>query len=210
MITIEIEGITCAGKTTTIPVLTNLLEEKGLTVVSAKEPGETLLGRLARNYVLEVSPSKRHALSDMLLFLAARSNVYEEVISSNTSDVALFDRHYGSTFVYQCCLGGVPCSLLETLSSQMGYKVDMSFILDLEPKVAYERHIKREEIEPRADGGNYCSKSEFLEYNEKARMGFCRYYTDKRRSDNAFIINSTEAVETIAENIAAKIAPQTD
>ena len=182
-------------------------EEKGISVATVKEPGQTELGKLARKYILNVPASKRHDLSDMLLFLAARTNIYEELLSSSTKDVALFDRHYGSTFVYQCCIGSVQWQLLKTLTTQLGYKVDLSFILDLDTNIAYSRYVERERLDPRAIDGKFIDEKEFCDYNDRARMCFWRYYTDERNVDDTFIINSNRDVKEMAQDITAKIVP---
>ena len=97
---ITFEGIDGAGKSTHIPFVTQLLRERGLTVVATREPGGTELGERLRELVLH---HKMHLETEALLMFASRREHLAQVIEPALArgDWVISDRFTDATFAYQ-------------------------------------------------------------------------------------------------------------
>ena len=70
---ITVEGIEGVGKSTNIDFLSSLIEAKGLSVVSTREPGGTPIAERIRALLLEHGEETMTDIAELLLFFAARS-----------------------------------------------------------------------------------------------------------------------------------------
>lgn len=97
---ITFEGIDGAGKSTHIPFVTQLLRERGMTVVATREPGGTDLGERLRELVLH---HKMHLETEALLMFASRREHLAQVIEPALArgDWVISDRFTDATFAYQ-------------------------------------------------------------------------------------------------------------
>jgi dTMP kinase len=96
------EGIDGSGKSTQARLLANALSEAGLSVLSVREPGGTVLGEQIRTLLLnpEAAISPR---AEALLFAAARAQLVEDVIEPAllAGQHVIADRFVDSTTAYQ-------------------------------------------------------------------------------------------------------------
>ena len=76
---ITLDGIDGSGKTTQASLLSESLGNLGLDVVHTRDPGSTIAGDVIRNLLLN-SDTPLHRRSEAMLFMAARSELVEEVI----------------------------------------------------------------------------------------------------------------------------------
>ncbi|WP_443113278.1 dTMP kinase [Herbaspirillum seropedicae] len=97
---ITFEGIDGAGKSTHIPFVTQLLRDRGLSVVATREPGGTELGERLRELVLH---HKMHLETEALLMFASRREHLAQVIEPALArgDWVISDRFTDATFAYQ-------------------------------------------------------------------------------------------------------------
>lgn len=132
---ITLEGPDGAGKSLQAATLAERLAASDRTVVLTREPGGTPLGERVRGVVLEVSSDERDALSDALLFNAARRQLVSDVIAPALADGAFVvcDRFADSTLAYQGYGGGAPLDALATLAeiATGGLVPDRTVLLDL-------------------------------------------------------------------------------
>ncbi|HEY7969229.1 MAG TPA: dTMP kinase, partial [Candidatus Limnocylindrales bacterium] len=77
---ITFEGPEGSGKTTQAARLVSTLRERGIPVLSTREPGGTVLGERIREILLAPSDQPVDPLADALLFNAARRQLVSEVI----------------------------------------------------------------------------------------------------------------------------------
>src|SRR3954469_15363182 len=77
---ITLEGPDGAGKSTQAPLLIDRIRETGREVVLTREPGGTALGERIRDVLMYAPDGSHDALSDALLFNAARARQVSEVI----------------------------------------------------------------------------------------------------------------------------------
>lgn len=92
---VALEGIDCMGKSTQI----ELLKESFKHAVFTQEPGATELGKHLRELLLNKSCtfSKK---TELLLFLADRSEHYEEILGKNKNKLIISDRSLISGLAY--------------------------------------------------------------------------------------------------------------
>jgi dTMP kinase len=132
---ITFEGGEGGGKTTQVALLQTALEALGKTVVVAREPGGTTIGEQIRELVLSVKNLGIADTTEVLLFQAARAQIYHEVVlpALAAGNIVLMDRSRDSSVVYQGMVRGFGAELIEklnTISTQNTYP-SMTFLLDL-------------------------------------------------------------------------------
>ncbi len=107
---ITIEGPDGAGKSSQATLLAEHIRGIGRTVVLTREPGGTVVGEGVRNVLLDLEGEGHTAVSDALLYNAARHHSVIEVIKPalERGDVVISDRYVDSTLAYQGYGGGAP------------------------------------------------------------------------------------------------------
>jgi dTMP kinase len=137
---ITFEGIDGAGKSTHIAAVVALLRNRGLNVVSTREPGGTPLGERLRELLLHEA---MHLETEAMLMFAARREHLAQVIEPALArgDWVVCDRFSDSTFAYQGGGRGLDRNKLAELELwvQGGLQPDLTFLFDLPPQVAGER-----------------------------------------------------------------------
>ncbi len=138
---IVIEGIDGSGKSTQAERLKEWLERRtGRETVHTYEPGGWAGGETFRENLLNAS--QYSALSELLLFLADRSEHVNRVIlpALSSGKNVICERYNASTLAYQC--GGHNMNLEEAqriISSCKFPEPDMNIILNINPETAIER-----------------------------------------------------------------------
>jgi dTMP kinase len=107
---ITIEGPDGAGKSSQATLLAEHLRALGKNVVLTREPGGTVVGEGVRNVLLDLEGEGHTAVSDALLYNAARHHSVIEVIKPalERGDIVISDRYVDSTLAYQGYGGGAP------------------------------------------------------------------------------------------------------
>lgn len=106
---ITFEGTEASGKSTVADAVIGRWAAQGKTVLHVREPGGTPLGEGIRGLLFDYHDNMR-IRSELLLFLASRSELVETVIAPALADgqTVLCDRFLDSTLAYQAILGGLP------------------------------------------------------------------------------------------------------
>lgn len=150
---ISFEGGEGTGKSTQIRRFTEFLKKKGIDVVVTREPGGTLGAEEIRYLLLQGSPDRWGAMTEALLMFAARKDHVDRLISPSLSQGkwVLCDRFTDSSWVYQGYVGGVGEQKIERLQEIVldGIEPDLTFILDLPPKIGLDRTQDRKSVEDR-------------------------------------------------------------
>jgi len=139
---ITLEGGDGSGKSTQIVALTEWLQQRGSTVVQAREPGGTDLGAELREIILHrrgyIAPR-----AEALLYAADRAHNVATVVRSalKRGDVVIQDRYLDSSVAYQGA-GRVldPAEVRDvSLWATEGLLPNLTVLLDLDPTVGRER-----------------------------------------------------------------------
>src|ERR1700754_1993983 len=77
---LALDGPDGGGKTTQVARLADWLRERGLVVVTCREPGGAALGNRLRAIVMDRDTVPISIRAEMLLFMASRAQMVEEVI----------------------------------------------------------------------------------------------------------------------------------
>ena len=168
---ITFEGGEGAGKTTQIRRLKTRLEALSLACHVTREPGGTAGAELIRSLILDGQRPPLDALTETLLFYAARANHLAEGIrpALQRGAFVLCDRFSDSTRVYQGVLGSVPHATLEALEALVVADTipDLTLLLDIPTEVGMQRAAARrgEDLADRFE-------SETFGFHEKLRQGF--------------------------------------
>jgi len=168
---ITFEGGEGAGKSTQIRRLHARLQARSIKTHVTREPGGTPGAELIRALILDGTEPSLDALTETLLFYAARANHLAEFIRPALArgDVVICDRFSDSTRVYQGVLGAVPSAVVEQLEALVvaETKPDLTIILDIPPETGLARASQRR-------GSHQADRfeSESLEFHKKLRQGF--------------------------------------
>lgn len=137
---ISIEGMDGAGKSTHIPAIITQLQQRGVEVVSTREPGGTALGEQLREILLH---EPMHPETEAMLMFAARREHIAQVIQPALARGAyvLTDRFSDATYAYQCGAKGVSAEKIMQLEQwvQEGLQPDVTLLFDVPPEVSLQR-----------------------------------------------------------------------
>src|SRR5258708_32046103 len=103
------DGVDGAGKSTQIDLLADALRQRGREVVTCRDPGSTALGERLREILLHHHGTPIHRRSEMLLYMASRAALVEEVIrpALAAGKIVISDRYLLANVVYQAHAGGL-------------------------------------------------------------------------------------------------------
>lgn len=148
------EGIDGAGKTTQARMLSQRLNQEGITATIVADPGTTSIGTAIRQILLHndapISPA-----AQMLLFSAARAELSAHIQQLLAEDhVVICDRWLLSTLVYQGEINNISTDLIINIFRETSYLCpDMLFLMDIAPENVRQRrpvgHTKPDRYERR-------------------------------------------------------------
>jgi dTMP kinase len=136
------DGLDGVGKSTQRTLFIDWLTAQGHDVVCCQDPGSTPLGEAVRAILLgHRLPIAR--MSEMLLFMAARAQLVEEVIRPALArgQTVVSDRYLLANVVYQGHAGGLDVDTIWRIGGVAtdGVMPDAVFVLDMPPRAAAER-----------------------------------------------------------------------
>ncbi len=139
---IVIDGPDGSGKSTQVAMLTEYLGSVGKTVLSLRDPGGTQIGEAVRKILLSPAHDKMAAQTELLLYTAARLQLYFEKIAPalQAGDWVICDRWIYSTCAYQGAAGQIGLEVVFQLSDAMGLPwADQAIILDVDAQMGLAR-----------------------------------------------------------------------
>ena len=172
---IVFEGIEGSGKTSHINFVSNYLKKKKINFIRIREPGGSKNSEKIRNLILN-SKSIFNKNTDLLLYLAARSENIEILKKFYKKKIILIDRFVDSTIAYQHYGFGVEKSLIKTINSYLlkNIKIDFTFLNIVDKKNLFKRLKNRKSL-------NRYDKFDYKFY-QKVQTGFLRLAKKKRKS----------------------------
>ncbi len=141
---ISFEGIDGCGKSTQTRLLAADLRAAGRDVVLTREPGGSPGAEEIRRLVLEGPPARWSAMTELLLFMAARRDHVERVIrpALEAGRTVITDRFADSTRVYQGRGDGrAQVEALHDLA--IGIEPDLTVLIDLDAETGRRRSLER-------------------------------------------------------------------
>jgi dTMP kinase len=144
---IVFEGIEGSGKSHHISVVSKYLDKKKISYIKIREPGGNLNSEKIRRLILN-KKSDFNKNTDLLLYLAARSENINTIKNSYKKKVILIDRFIDSTIAYQHFGMGVDINLIKTLNKFLlkHIKVDFTFLNVVNKINLYSRLKKRKSL----------------------------------------------------------------
>lgn len=172
---ITFEGGEGVGKSTQVKRLLVRLNRGNIEAVRTREPGGTPTAEAVRAFILQGRSEAWGPGAEAVLFAAARLNHVNELVAPNLAQGrwVISDRFHDSTRAYQGLTGGVDEKLirgLETLALN-GHQPDLTFVLDMDPAVAFARVGSRQIEAALAETGDRFEKED-LTWHARLRQAF--------------------------------------
>ena len=146
---ITLEGPEGSGKSSQLPDLAEFLRGQGWEVLTTREPGGTPIGDQIRQILMRLDNQELHPRTEILLFLASRAQLVEQVIKPALREgkLVLCDRFGDSTLAYQGYGHGLN---LDTLRTMLDFatdklKPDLTLLLDVDVETGLQRKRKEDE-----------------------------------------------------------------
>jgi dTMP kinase len=192
------DGIDGAGKSTQISLLADWLRAKGKEVVTCRDPGSTELGEKLRGLLLDHHDTPIHRRSEMLMYMAARAQLVEEVIrpALAAGKSVISDRYLLANVVYQAHAGGLsPEEVWQVgLVTVAGIMPTLTIILDLPASTAAAR-FNRAPDRMEAQG---------LEYMERVRQGFL--LEAAKKPNEIVVVDASQSPQQIHSQVVNAIS----
>ena len=191
---ITFEGGEGSGKTTQIEKLSQELQNRGLQVITTREPGGTKLGEHVRDCLLNpdfgISFGPR---AELMLYLASRVQNLEDMIRPAIAEgkIVLCDRFNDSSIAYQGGARDLGIDHVEQLCELAcnGFGPDITFFLDIDPEVGMSR-LEREHDRLEGEG---------LAFHKKVRESF--HQIAKQHPERIHLIDAELPQEEVFSHI---------
>ncbi len=187
---ITFEGIDGSGKTLQIKLLKEKLENIGLDVLVAREPGGTKIGEKVRNIVIDKNNTEMSYTTEALLYATSRAQLVDEVLKPALAEgkIVVLDRFVDSSIVYQGKVRGLGEELIVDINKYAtnGLVPDITFLLDVTPEVSIKRRNKRFNVDR--------LESEGAEFFQNLRHEYLHLASKERK--RIVVINSAMSPNT--------------
>jgi dTMP kinase len=199
------DGVDGVGKSTQIGLFCDWLRARGHDVVVCRDPGSTRLGEQLRQIVLSHGDIPIHRRSEMLLYMAARAQLVDEVIrpALERRQTVVSDRYLLANVVYQGHAGGLDVGGIWEVGriAVAGLLPDLVFLLDMSADAASAR-LSRAPDRMEAQGADYL---------QRVRDGFLAEAS--RNSGQIVVIDAARDVDSVQADVrqaAGRVLPITE
>lgn len=190
---ITLEGIEGSGKTSSLSVITDILEKKEIEYIVTREPGGSSIGKKLRSILLN-KDTHISAETELLLMLADRKDHLEKKILPNLKKGiwVISDRYMDSSFAYQGGGRRLGKDFVLSISNNLNLpKPDLTLLFDLPVKVSLKR------VEARGKLDRF--EKEQLEFHQRIRDAYLELA--KRESKRIKIIDSTQSMDQMFNSV---------
>jgi len=211
---ITFEGGEGVGKSTQVRLLKEKLEKLDINVIATREPGGTKKAEAIRSFILEGKSENWGPEAEAILFASARLDHMNELIAPNLKkgNWVISDRFHDSTRAYQGLTSGVKENLIATLEELAlnGHSPDITILLDMDPKIAFERVAMRD-ARAGLTGQSDRFEKEDLGWHSSLRNGFLKI---AKNNAKRFVIidanaNEDEIAKAVWKAVSKKFPLQT-
>ena len=193
---IVFEGIEGSGKSHHISVVSRYLTKKKINHVKIREPGGNPNSEKIRKLILN-NKSSFNQNTDLLLYMAARSENIDIIRKSFNKKIILIDRFTDSTIAYQHYGMGVDLNLIKTLNKSLLKNIKVSFtFLNIVNKKNLQKRLKKRKTLNRYD------KFKISFYN-RVQKGFIKL--SKEQKNKYQLINSNLEIKKNEKLLLSKI-----
>ena len=193
---IVFEGIEGSGKTHHINFISKYLRKNKVPFIKIREPGGSLNSEKIRKLILK-SSSKFNPNTDLLLYLASRSENIDLLKKNYRKKVILIDRFTDSTIAYQHYGFGVNLNLIKMINKYVlgSFNIDFTFL-----NIVNHRNMQKR-LKSRYSLNRYDNfKKRF--YN-KVQKGFVKL--SLRNKSKYFLINSNLDIKSNEKLVIEKV-----
>ena len=182
---IVFEGIEGSGKTYHLNLISKYLKKKKISYIKLREPGGFKNSEKIRRLILS-NKTNFNENTDLLLYLAARSENIKELKKNYKKKIILIDRFTDSTIAYQHYGLNVNLSLIKKINNFLikDFKVNFTFLNLVSKSNMISRLKKRKKL-------NRYDKFDYSFYS-KVQKGFLKLAKNKK---NYQLINSDLNIE---------------
>ena len=193
---IVFEGIEGSGKTTLINHVSKYLKKKKISFIKIREPGGNKNSEKIRKLILN-KKNKFNPLTDLMLYLASRSENIENVIKINyKKKIILLDRFVDSTIAYQHYGMGINKSIIVNINKILLKKI--------KPNITFLNIVNMQNLKKRL----YLRKNKNrydnfkIKFYKKVQAGFVKLSKNKK---NYVIIDSNKNLVENKKKVLNKI-----
>ena len=166
---ITFEGGDGSGKSTQVNLLKDYLDNLNFETIKTREPGGTPSAEILRDLLTTGEVEKWTPMSEALLMWASRYEHLIQVIEPalNSGKNVICDRFYDSTYAYQGVAHNLGIDKMEKLKKIIigDIEPDVTFVLDIDPKVGLKRSLDRSNQENRFESYN-------IDFHNQIRSAF--------------------------------------
>ena len=202
---ITFEGGDGSGKSTQVNLLKDYLDNLSFETIKTREPGGTPSAEILRDLLTTGEVEKWTPMSEALLMWASRYEHLIQVIEPalNSGKNVICDRFYDSTYAYQGVAHNLGIDKMEELKKIIigDIEPDVTFILDIDPKVGLKRSLDRSNKENRFESYN-------IDFHNNIRSAFLEIA--KKNKDRCIVIDATlnkqeinNLIITVIDNLIA-------
>ena len=194
---IVFEGIEGSGKSHHISMVSKYLNKKKISHIKIREPGGNPNSEKIRKLILN-NKSNFNQNTDLLLYMASRSENIDIIKKSFNKKIILIDRFTDSTIAYQHFGMGVDINLIESLNKYLlkDIKIGFTFLNTVNQHNLKKRLKKRKSLN-RYDKFN-------LSFYKKVQNGFLKL--SKKHKNKYQLIDSNLEIKINEKAILSKIA----
>ena len=193
---VSLEGPEGAGKTSVLEAIIPILEDRGIEVLSTREPGGVLIGEKIREVILDPSHIEMDPKTELLLYIASRrQHLVEKVLPALAAGkLVIMDRFIDSSVTYQGFGRGLDIDAIDWLNefATDGLKPDLTLYFDIEVEEGLAR------IAANSDREVNRLDMEGLDLHRKVRQGYLSLL--EREGNRIEKIDASLPLDQVIEN----------
>ena len=194
---IAFEGVEGSGKSFHLKQVAKYLKSKKIKFITLREPGGSKNAEKIRKLILN-NKSNFNKKTDLLLYLASRSENVEKIIKKNyKKKIILIDRFIDSTLAYQHYGMGINKSIINRLNDYLLEKIKVDFtFLNLVNMINLKLRLSKRQNLNRYDNFK-------ISFYKKIQNGFIKI--TKKNKKKYLLVNSNDSINENKKIILNKI-----
>ena len=193
---VSLEGPEGAGKTSVLEALIPILEDRGVEVLTTREPGGVLIGEKIREVILDPSHTEMDPKTELLLYIASRrQHLVEKVLPALAAGkLVIMDRFIDSSVAYQGFGRGLDIEAIDWLNefATDELKPDLTLYFDIEVEEGLAR------IAANSDREINRLDMEGLDLHRKVRQGYLSLL--EKEANRIVKIDASLPLDQVIEN----------